>query len=78
MKDRFRYLNVGLGFILGFVGLKMLLTDVFHTPTWVSLLVIIVILAISVVASVRADRRGVAHRGARAEGAVTVLPEAEE
>jgi len=72
MKDRFRYLNIGLGFILGFVGLKMLLTDLFHTPTWASLLVIIAILAISIAASVRADRRGVSPRGAEDDGAVTV------
>jgi tellurite resistance protein TerC len=53
MADRFRFLNVGLGVILGFVGTKMLLTDVVHVPTVVSLLVIIGILATAVVASVQ-------------------------
>jgi tellurite resistance protein TerC len=63
MADRFRYLNVGLGVILAFVGTKMLLSDVYHLPTWASLLVIITVLAVAVVASVRADRRGVTHPG---------------
>ena len=39
MADSFRYLNMGLGVILAFVGVKMLLTDVYHFPTgsrWVS------------------------------------------
>ncbi len=57
MAGRFRYLNVGLGFILGFVGIKMLLADVYHLPVWLSLVVIAAILAVAVWASVRADRR---------------------
>ena len=57
MADRFRYLNLGLGVILGFVGVKMLLSDVYHVPTWASLAVIVVVLAVAVVASLRADRR---------------------
>ena len=57
MQGRFRYLNTGLAVILGFVGVKMLLLDVYHIPTWLSLLVIAVILAVTVWASLRADRR---------------------
>jgi tellurite resistance protein TerC len=57
MAGRFRYLNVGLGVILGFVGVKMLIHDVYHMPTWASLVVIIVTLIVAVAASVRADRR---------------------
>ena len=49
-----RYLNVGLGVILAFVGVKMLLVDVYHLPTWLSLSVIVVVLTITVVASLRA------------------------
>ncbi|MGI8808520.1 MAG: TerC family protein [Acidimicrobiales bacterium] len=56
MAGRFRYLNVGLGAVLGFVGVKMLITDLYHFPTWASLVVIIVVLAVAVAASVRADR----------------------
>jgi tellurite resistance protein TerC len=57
MQDRFRYLNQGLGVILGFVGVKMLLLDVVHLPTWASLSVILLVLAATVVLSLRADRR---------------------
>jgi tellurite resistance protein TerC len=57
MAGRFRYLNVGLGFILGFVGVKMLLLEVYHFPTFASLGVIAVILAIAIWASIRADKR---------------------
>jgi tellurite resistance protein TerC len=57
MAGRFRYLNVGLGFVLGFVGVKMLITDLYHFPTWLSLVVIIVVLTVAVVASLRADKR---------------------
>jgi tellurite resistance protein TerC len=48
------YLNKGLGIILGFVGVKMLLSSVYHIETWVSLLVIAVVLTVTVVASLRA------------------------
>jgi len=59
MADRFRYLNLGLGVILAFVGVKMILAtaDVTHIPTWLSLSVIVVTLAVAVVASLRADAR---------------------
>lgn len=56
---RFRYLNVGLGVILGFVGLKMLASGKpleLHPPTWLSLAVIFVVLGVAILASVRADR----------------------
>ncbi|MBI3257377.1 MAG: TerC family protein [Actinobacteria bacterium] len=55
MSDRFRYLNVGLGVILGFVGVKMLVSGFYHLPTWASLAVIAVVLTVSVVASLRAE-----------------------
>ncbi len=32
MAGRFRYLNIGLGVILAFVGIKMLITDFYHFP----------------------------------------------
>jgi tellurite resistance protein TerC len=52
MLDRFRYLNYGLAAILAFVGAKMLLSDVWHMPTWLSLAVIVGCLAAAVGASV--------------------------
>ena len=57
MADRFRYLNVGLGVILAFVGIKMLLTDIWHVPTPLALGVIVVTLAVAVLASLAAERR---------------------
>lgn len=35
-----KYLKPGLAAILGFIGIKMLIVDLFHIPSWVSLLVI--------------------------------------
>jgi TerC family integral membrane protein len=60
MQGRFRYLNLGLGVILAFVGVKMLLIGWpfhLHMPTYVSLAVILLVLVVAVVASVRADGR---------------------
>ena len=57
MKDRFRYLHVGLGAILGFVGIKMLAVELIHLPTWISLGVIGTILTVTILASLRAERR---------------------
>jgi tellurite resistance protein TerC len=55
MQGRFRYLNTGLGVILAFVGVKMLFTDVYHMPTWMSLSVIVLTLAVTIWASLRAE-----------------------
>jgi tellurite resistance protein TerC len=57
MAGRFRYLNIGLGIILAFVGVKMLLTNVWHPPSWLSLAIILLVLAGAVLASMVADRR---------------------
>jgi tellurite resistance protein TerC len=43
--------------ILAFVGVKMLITEWFHFPTYVSLTVIVITLTAAIWASVRADRR---------------------
>jgi tellurite resistance protein TerC len=53
MRDRFRHLNKGLAFVLVFIGVKMLLTDVWHVPTELSLAVILVAIGASVAASPR-------------------------
>ncbi|MBW3659905.1 MAG: TerC family protein [Actinobacteria bacterium] len=55
MHGRFRYLDRGLAAILAFVGVKMLLLDVYHLPIWLSLTVITVILTVAVVTSLRAE-----------------------
>ncbi len=54
--SRLRYLKPGLGATLGFIGIKMLLVDVFHIPSWVSLLVIIGILTTAALSSWYVDR----------------------
>ncbi len=57
MAGRFRYLNIGLGVILAFVGVKMLLVEVIHLPTWASLVIITTVLTVTIVASLRAEKR---------------------
>jgi tellurite resistance protein TerC len=64
MADRFRYLNVGLAFVLVFIGVKMMLTDVWHMPTALSLGVIVASLTVAVVASLRQERREALSGGA--------------
>lgn len=52
LKDRFHLLSYGLGFILVFVGTKMLIVDWIKIPVGVSLAVVGMILLASVIASV--------------------------
>jgi tellurite resistance protein TerC len=54
MRDRFQYLQTGLGVILAFVGVKMVLSYWWHMPIAASLAVIAMILVVSIVASLRA------------------------
>ena len=37
LMDRFVYLTQGLSVILAFIGVKMLLIDIWHVPIWLSL-----------------------------------------
>ena len=53
---RFIYLKAGLAAILVFVGIKMLLLDVWKVPIWLSLTVIATSITVAVVASLRATR----------------------
>jgi len=46
--ERFKYLSVGLAIILVFVGMKMVIVDVFHIPILTSLLIIVSILTASI------------------------------
>jgi TerC family integral membrane protein len=57
MVDRFIYLKTGLAIILSFVGTKMIVADHFPIPNWISLVVIIIILAITITVSMLATRR---------------------
>jgi len=55
LMDRFVYLSQGLSVILAFIGVKMLLIDVWHVPIWLSLAVIVVVLAATALLSLRAE-----------------------
>ena len=57
--ERFRYLKPGLSAILGFVGVKMLLVDIFHIPSWVSLTVISMILLTAGLSSWYVNRKSI-------------------
>ncbi|MFZ9929457.1 MAG: TerC family protein [Ilumatobacteraceae bacterium] len=60
---RFTYLKEGLAIILAFVGVKMLIAEWYHIPTWISLLVIAIVLLVSIGFSLRADRSSPNDRG---------------
>ena len=49
--NKFHYLQVGLGLVLAFVGVKMLIADVYKVPVGISLGVIATLLAGSMIAS---------------------------
>jgi tellurite resistance protein TerC len=50
--SRFVYLRGGLSVILVFVGIKMTLSKLFPIPNYISLVVIIAVLAITISASI--------------------------
>ncbi len=52
MMGIFRYLKTGISVVLGFVGVKMLLSRVFEIPVTVSLAIVFSIFAVSILASV--------------------------
>jgi tellurite resistance protein TerC len=62
MRDRFRHLNKGLAVVLVFIGVKMLITDLWHVPTELSLAVIVVALTASVLASPKDEAARAAAR----------------
>jgi tellurite resistance protein TerC len=53
----FHYLNYGLSVVLIFIGIKMLLPERYHVPTWAALAVVAGVLAASVLASVLLPRK---------------------
>ncbi len=57
--DLFHYLVYGLSLVLIFIGVKMLIADVYKIPIEYSLLAIAVVLTASIVASLLRPRRGV-------------------
>jgi len=57
MIDRFIYLKTGLALILGFVGMKMILANRVPIPNWISLVIIIAILTVTITVSMFATRK---------------------
>ena len=60
-RERFHYLSHALGAILVFVGLKMSLSHWFHMNTYLSLGLIVGMLAMAVVLSERKERQSIGH-----------------
>ena len=60
-QDRLVHLNKGLAVILAFVGVKMLMSNVYHIPAFISLVFIALVLTVTIVASLRTT----AHREAQ-------------
>lgn len=48
---QFKYLKIGLAFVLVFVGSKMMLSDLYEVPILVSLMVVLGVIAISIISS---------------------------
>jgi tellurite resistance protein TerC len=59
---RFIYLKTGLAIILGFVGLKMILADYVPLPNGISLVVIILVLGVTITASMIATKNRAAEQ----------------
>ena len=55
--DKFQYLKLGLSAVLTFIGVKMVIVDLYHIPVGASLLVVAGILTISILASLWKGRR---------------------
>jgi tellurite resistance protein TerC len=53
LRNRFRFLQQGLAVVLAFVGIKMLIAEWYHFPTYASLGVIAVVLLVAIVASIK-------------------------
>ena len=71
--DKFYYLRLGLAVILSYVGVKMIVTDIYHIPSALSLLVIAGILAITIIGSMVRARR-VSKRVEQVEEKKEALP----
>ncbi|MGI9659880.1 MAG: TerC/Alx family metal homeostasis membrane protein [Gaiellaceae bacterium] len=56
MMERFRYLKYGLAAILVLIGTKMLVSDLYKVPIWLSLVAIVVPLGIALTASLPRTR----------------------
>jgi tellurite resistance protein TerC len=66
MHARFAYLQEGLAIILAFVGVKMLIAEWYHIPTWLSLTFIAIVLTAAIGFSLKSSRRDEQQELARA------------
>jgi tellurite resistance protein TerC len=60
--ERFTYLNIGVAFILVFIGVKMAIGGWYEVPTPMALGVIVLSLAVAILASLRHERREASGR----------------
>jgi tellurite resistance protein TerC len=68
--DKFYYLKPALAVILSFVGVKMLITDIYHIPIALSLGIIVMLLTVGIIASIIRARREERQQVAVATAAV--------
>ncbi len=71
MHNRFTYLQQGLAIILAFVGVKMIIAEWYHIPIWAVTVGDLVVLTVSIVLSLKAERRRTslrAENGGRSGG----------
>lgn len=61
MADRFHLIKYGLAVVLTFIGVKLIIIPWFHMPVAVSLSVVVLVLALSVVASIWVTRNTAKH-----------------
>ena len=61
--DMFHYLKYGLGMVLSFVGIKMLISEVYVIPIPVALGVVAAILVVAIVASIMMPAKSVTSEG---------------
>ena len=61
LMDKFVLLSYGLAVILAFIGVKMLLIDLWHPPIWLSLVVIVGVLGATAALSLRVRPRAGSH-----------------
>lgn len=57
--DKFKYLRTGLSVILVFIGIKMLVADLFYISVTISLIVIVIVLTVSVLTSVFVKKKSI-------------------
>ena len=72
MADRFSLLKYGLAMVLMFIGVKMLLIDIFKIPVVFSLGVVAAIIATSIILSLRKEKQSASNTGSGSSNPDTV------